>query len=236
MVNINKLFAVGAFAVGCAGVVYVKKLLDDRKKRQMESRMTAEERQEATLVRMRAAYLKAQSEAHRKADEDYILARNNLPGNHPNRREIFKKYIRRGGPNRRYLTMVDESFYENWLDKHYKLMDIFFNWSRKRWSTPSLVIISEMDEIEPCCICKDDMKSGEVVRSLPCGHNVHHLCMDKWLEKSSTCPLDRESTESILKIKFGLLLDSIFLESIPLAISTVCFQSLLFFCRWLELW
>ena len=47
---------------------------------------------------------------------------------------------------------------------------------------------------DDCCICQDPMKTGHAVITLPCFHTFHsHLAdcegIDKWLEKSATCPL-----------------------------------------------
>jgi len=40
-----------------------------------------------------------------------------------------------------------------------------------------------------CCICFDDYKENEMVRTLPCLHFFHKECIDRWLFKSQTCPL-----------------------------------------------
>ena len=47
---------------------------------------------------------------------------------------------------------------------------------------------------EECILCMEDFKSGDEVRSLPCGHYFHTACIDKWLvvaqrNKARTCPL-----------------------------------------------
>lgn len=46
---------------------------------------------------------------------------------------------------------------------------------------------------EPCSICLCEIKTGQVVRELPCKHTFHQKCIDKWLHQSSVCPIDRRS-------------------------------------------
>eukprot|EP01067_Filipodium_phascolosomae_P000201 Filipodium_phascolosomae@DN1168_c0_g1_i2.p1 len=40
-----------------------------------------------------------------------------------------------------------------------------------------------------CAICFDSYEQGDVVRCLPCHHEFHSACIDKWLENKSTCPV-----------------------------------------------
>lgn len=39
-----------------------------------------------------------------------------------------------------------------------------------------------------CCICLDDIKKPKHAQYLPCCHFFHKICIDKWLEKNTTCP------------------------------------------------
>ncbi|XP_066506058.1 uncharacterized protein si:ch211-59o9.10 [Hoplias malabaricus] len=42
-----------------------------------------------------------------------------------------------------------------------------------------------------CQICFCDYKEGEKLRILPCFHDYHTKCIDRWLKESSTCPICR---------------------------------------------
>jgi E3 ubiquitin-protein ligase RNF38/44 len=42
-----------------------------------------------------------------------------------------------------------------------------------------------------CVVCLCDFEPRELVRSLPCQHEFHARCVDKWLKMNRTCPLCR---------------------------------------------
>lgn len=48
------------------------------------------------------------------------------------------------------------------------------------------------DEVgETCVICLDDWGSdGQVIRTLPCGHTMHSVCLDEWVQIMAKCPVD----------------------------------------------
>ena len=43
--------------------------------------------------------------------------------------------------------------------------------------------------IEKCAICLEPMAVGDMVKSLPCLHGFHSLCIDRWLRASRQCPM-----------------------------------------------
>eukprot|EP01056_Protomagalhaensia_sp_Gyna25_P000903 Protomagalhaensia_sp_Gyna_25__902@NODE_1434_length_1839_cov_33_141667_g1158_i0_p1_GENE_NODE_1434_length_1839_cov_33_141667_g1158_i0NODE_1434_length_1839_cov_33_141667_g1158_i0_p1_ORF_typecomplete_len194_score15_29zfRING_2/PF13639_6/9_6e02zfRING_2/PF13639_6/5_6e16zfRING_11/PF17123_5/6_1e03zfRING_11/PF17123_5/1_6e10zfRING_11/PF17123_5/1_5e03zfC3HC4_2/PF13923_6/8_3e02zfC3HC4_2/PF13923_6/7_3e09zfRING_5/PF14634_6/8_7e02zfRING_5/PF14634_6/9_9e09zfC3HC4/PF00097_25/2_9e03zfC3HC4/PF00097_25/2_1e08zfrbx1/ len=45
---------------------------------------------------------------------------------------------------------------------------------------------------DQCAICLEDFRSRDVLRSLPCSHQFHVMCIDPWLrDPSSRCPICR---------------------------------------------
>uniref|UniRef100_A0A2C9JZI0 RING-type domain-containing protein n=1 Tax=Biomphalaria glabrata TaxID=6526 RepID=A0A2C9JZI0_BIOGL len=42
-----------------------------------------------------------------------------------------------------------------------------------------------------CSICLKDFETGDQKRILPCIHNFHTECADKWLRRNATCPVCR---------------------------------------------
>ena len=63
---------------------------------------------------------------------------------------------------------------------------------KKVRSKTSLEKIKKEDNIlinkDLCCICLQNFKIKEKLRKLPCKHNFHKKCIDKWLVESKTCP------------------------------------------------
>lgn len=51
---------------------------------------------------------------------------------------------------------------------------------------------SEYTDSKECSICFNNIKSYHN-GILPCGHMFHSDCILKWIERSSTCPLCRQS-------------------------------------------
>jgi len=44
----------------------------------------------------------------------------------------------------------------------------------------------------PCCsICLCDYQDSELLRQLPCSHEFHQTCVDKWMASHDTCPICR---------------------------------------------
>ena len=68
---------------------------------------------------------------------------------------------------------------------------------KKVRSRTSLEKIKKEDDIlknkDICCICLQNFKEKEKVRKLPCKHNFHKKCIDKWFSKADdlSCPICR---------------------------------------------
>jgi hypothetical protein len=48
---------------------------------------------------------------------------------------------------------------------------------------------SEERHDSTCMVCLEAYEIGEKVRQLPCGHLMHAVCADEWLQVKSVCPL-----------------------------------------------
>jgi len=42
-----------------------------------------------------------------------------------------------------------------------------------------------------CVVCMSDFELRQSLRVLPCGHEFHSKCVDKWLKANRTCPICR---------------------------------------------
>lgn len=42
-----------------------------------------------------------------------------------------------------------------------------------------------------CVVCLVDFEEKQLVRVLPCLHEYHTRCIDKWLKSNRTCPICR---------------------------------------------
>jgi hypothetical protein len=58
--------------------------------------------------------------------------------------------------------------------------------------TRSFKVTSTYDESDiqkSCRVCMEDFKNDDLLRTLPCLHFFHKVCIDKWLSQSTTCPI-----------------------------------------------
>ena len=55
-------------------------------------------------------------------------------------------------------------------------------------SQPVRDISSEEDSVFTCSICLEDIRTGDRVRALRCGHVFHIKCVDEWLAQRAECP------------------------------------------------
>jgi len=47
---------------------------------------------------------------------------------------------------------------------------------------------TETIEQEPCTICLEEFIGEQEIRTLPCLHQFHKGCVDKWLYRQNHCP------------------------------------------------
>ncbi|GJQ11770.1 hypothetical protein GpartN1_g3561.t1 [Galdieria partita] len=56
-------------------------------------------------------------------------------------------------------------------------------------SVPSFAPKENEDTAMSCSICLETYVDGEQLRVLPCMHQFHSLCVDKWLRRYARCPI-----------------------------------------------
>jgi len=56
---------------------------------------------------------------------------------------------------------------------------------------PTKSVSTTLDD--PCSICLEEMKKGDLTRKFHCNHIFHQSCSDRWLEMKNTCPLCQQS-------------------------------------------
>ncbi|XP_071078295.1 E3 ubiquitin-protein ligase RLIM-like [Desmodus rotundus] len=49
------------------------------------------------------------------------------------------------------------------------------------------------DILNECSICITEYREGSQLRILPCSHEFHVRCIDRWLSDNSTCPICRQN-------------------------------------------
>ncbi|KAG2494677.1 hypothetical protein HYH03_007193 [Edaphochlamys debaryana] len=55
-------------------------------------------------------------------------------------------------------------------------------------------VAADADDDEPqCTVCLCEYEEGERITQLPCKHDFHSTCINKWLQTHSTCPICRVS-------------------------------------------
>ena len=49
----------------------------------------------------------------------------------------------------------------------------------------------ENDALKTCTICMTEYTEGDRIQELPCSHEFHYHCIDRWLWENTTCPICR---------------------------------------------
>ncbi|XP_076842529.1 RING finger protein 44 isoform X5 [Brachyhypopomus gauderio] len=64
---------------------------------------------------------------------------------------------------------------------------------------PSYRFNSESHQSEQtlCVVCFSDFESRQLLRVLPCNHEFHAKCVDKWLKTNRTCPICRADASEV---------------------------------------
>lgn len=52
-------------------------------------------------------------------------------------------------------------------------------------------------EEEDCVVCLDPKQPGNEVRTLPCLHQFHTACIDKWLSGKASCPICTQEVSAL---------------------------------------
>lgn len=52
---------------------------------------------------------------------------------------------------------------------------------------PQVVTAGEGESVT-CSICIEEVKAGEKIRTMDCGHGFHMACIDPWLLRHGECP------------------------------------------------
>ncbi|CAD8072580.1 unnamed protein product [Paramecium sonneborni] len=55
------------------------------------------------------------------------------------------------------------------------------------------------DNLIKCMICLEDYQENQIVRTMPCWHYFHQECIDKWLHKSTLCPICKTDVDTDLQ-------------------------------------
>ena len=66
-----------------------------------------------------------------------------------------------------------------------------FRWSYNKYETylkNKLYSAYSGDGDEMCTICIEEIKDGEIIRTLKCKHIFHKMCIDEWFKKKEVCP------------------------------------------------
>ncbi|CAD8066135.1 unnamed protein product [Paramecium sonneborni] len=57
------------------------------------------------------------------------------------------------------------------------------------------------DNLIKCMICLEDYQENQIVRTMPCWHYFHQDCIDKWLHKSTQCPICKTEVDIDLQME-----------------------------------
>lgn len=56
---------------------------------------------------------------------------------------------------------------------------------------------NHLSEQTLCVVCFSDFECRQLLRVLPCNHEFHAKCVDKWLKTNRTCPICRADASDV---------------------------------------
>ena len=88
---------------------------------------------------------------------------------------------------------IDININNNMTDMSYENLSNLQNVPRSGVSENSLnnstrLFINEL-RYDFCIVCQSSFKLNDIIRSLPCGHQFHQNCIDRWFLENNTCPI-----------------------------------------------
>ncbi|EHB18096.1 E3 ubiquitin-protein ligase RLIM [Heterocephalus glaber] len=105
---------------------------------------------------------------------------------------------RRGGGNR-----ASGTFGESGTLPFFNLAQIFLlndvddeqprGFTKEQIDNLTMRSFGENDALKTCSICIRDYTEDNKLRKLPCSHEYHPHCIDRWLSENSTCPICRRT-------------------------------------------
>ncbi|XP_078360748.1 RING finger protein 215-like [Oculina patagonica] len=81
---------------------------------------------------------------------------------------------------------------------------------RQSCCSSSIHAEQERRDSEVCAVCLDEFHSNQLVRTLPCDHEFHYKCVDRWLLAKRTCPLCKGNIiERLSRLNAGGCMDTL---------------------------
>ena len=87
----------------------------------------------------------------------------------------------------------------------------------KKISKQAKDILEELHhKTHTCCICLEEMCKEEKTKAVPCGHEFHEPCINKWLETQKDCPICRQDCKTTVTCKGISINDAILEEEVQI--------------------
>ncbi|CAF2041481.1 hypothetical protein HID58_033386 [Brassica napus] len=97
--------------------------------------------------------------------------------------------------------------YISWQERHAEFEVVYIEAANAPTRTPPLPAhflhflplstMAESTDNDICTICQEPYRAGDAVRTLPCDHSFHSICVDQWLiSDHGDCPLCKQAIVS----------------------------------------